>query len=542
MPPLGYRRATPLSSPAIAGGAPAPVVPDARAARERLRALAVLVDRMAVVGGGRAIMNADPKTQAAVREAIRDFASRIRDDPMQCRIMNGQFVLAGAPVDRSHTQNDPLLTALLQRCVALGIGGISIRQGAAPGELLMLATVLIRPPQGPEQGPVSRDTPTSMRAITAEAPPQELMRSWSVLVTPVEGPVQQRAPSVADGLAQLNSLAADWPPAAPVATAVQTLAVARSEGEAAQAADAVIRQIEAAESRADGRLLEALARAMVTLLHAVGTGGGRLAMERVLRHLQRRRVLELLAMRLPSTTDRLPLLEILARAGEVSAEELVKLLMEADDPPSRRAYFDSIVSLDVGGALLFEMLRDSRWFVVRNAIALLGEMGVETADAVMVPLLRNKDDRIRVAAARGLLRLSTPRALQGLQAVIEDRHPEVRRLSATSYGLTTTTGVRTLAARLAAAFEREQEEDVALEMLAALGRLGSADAIQRLIRIALPPQAVEEGSRVAPRPAYLRIAALEALVRARGAATESTIELLAQDPDPQVAAAAARMR
>jgi len=452
MPPLGYRRATPLSSPVIAGEAPPPVVPDARAARARLHALAVLVDRMAVVGGGRAIMNAAPEAQAAVREAVRDFAGRIRDEPLQCRIMNGQFVLAGAPVDRTLTQGDPLLAALLTRCITLGIGGISIRQGAAPGELLMLATVLIRSPQGPDQGPVSRDTPTSMRAITADAPPQELMRSWSVLVTPVDSPVQQRASSVADGVSQLRALAAEWPPAAAAVDAVQQLAVAKSEAAATRAADVVVRQIEDAEQRADGRLLEGLARVVITQLHAVGANPGRLAMERVLRHLQRRRVLELLAMRLPATTDRLPLLELLARAGEASAESLVKLLMEADDPPSRRAYFDSIVSLDVGGVLLFEMLRDSRWFVVRNAIALLGEMGVETADAVMVPLLRHKDDRIRVAAARGLLRLSTARALQGLQAAIDDRHPEVRRLAATSYGLTGATGVRTLAARLAAAF------------------------------------------------------------------------------------------
>lgn len=500
----------------------------------RLQALATLVSRLSVVGGGRAIMEASPAQQQAVREAVRDFASRMREEGMQCRILEGQFVLAGAPLSRETTQGDPLLADLLARCQSLQVGGIAIRQGASPGELLMLATTLVRP-RTPAEG---------VPAITADrrepTPPRELLRSWSVVVTSGDVVATTRRPSFADGIAVLT---ADGDPSASrAATVLGAMATARTTNATETAATQLIAEVDAAVAREDATVLDGIVRTTVAHLHVVGNGGGRLAMERVLRHLQRRPILTLVAQQLPRAADRTPLLELLARAGDVSVELLVSLLMEAEDPPSRRVFFDSIVALDLGGTRVVGLLRDPRWFVVRNAIALLGEMGVEPADESLVPFLQHTDDRLRVAAARSLLRLGTPKAMQALHGMIDDRHPEVRRLSATAYALSGGIGIRPPAVRLAAAFEREAEEDVALEMLAALGTLGSADAIQRLLRIALPPQNSEADGSATTRESYLRIAALESLVKARGGAAQVAIEQLLKDPDPQVAAAARRLR
>ena len=74
--------------------------------------------------------------------------------------------------------------------------------------------------------------------------------------------------------------------------------------------------------------------------------------------------------------DRLVLLELFARAGEIAVEILVNQLMRVQDAPARRAYFDSIVSLDLGATLLVDLVRVPRCYVVRPAVALLGEMGV----------------------------------------------------------------------------------------------------------------------------------------------------------------------
>lgn len=580
MPPLGYRRATPsATNPSGIQQA----IPDGRAARGTLRSLALLVDRMVTLGVGREGA-LDAGAASAVRDALRQFTARIRESPMHCRVLDGQFVLAGEAVDRGLTRDDPLLGTMLFRCLSLGVGGITVRQGAAPTELLTLATFLARSRPG-EKAPTVNDTPTSMSAV-ADQHPRELLRSWSVLVTPEDFPGGHRLPTPAAGFAAILApssnapggnapsghatadVGGDMPPmytpamGAPSvgtvdgngadgsaedvhapAMALARLASAHDDMTATRVVDTLVPLVDQAEFRGDARVLEQIAVGTVSQLHAVGGGAGRLAVERVLRRLQHRSSIELLARRLPYMQDRTRMLELLSRAGETAVDILVKHLLEVDDAAARRVYFDSIVQLDIAGPALFDLLRDARWFVVRNAVALLGEMGVEQADTAMLPLLQHDDDRIRIATARALMRIGTAKALQGLHAAIDDRNNEVRRIAAVSYGLTPGTAgmVRPPAARLAVALEKEPDEDVALEMLAALGKLGSSDAIQRLLRIALPqPQSTE--SPDVPRDAWLRIAAIEALVKARGNAVMPHVETLMSDPDPEVAQAAFRLR
>jgi HEAT repeat protein len=546
MPPLGYGRTV-----VAAGESSAPhVVPGGRAARGTLRSLALLVDRMATLGTSRDGAQG-PDAATAVRDALRQFTARVREAPLLCRIHEQRFVLDWEPVDRGLTRDDPLLGTLLFRCLSLGVGGITVRQGAAPAELLTLATLLARR-RTEEDTLVMNDTPTSMSAV-AEQQPRELLRSWSVLVTPADHPGGHRLATPPDGARGVSAGASSMPTEVKAGVSTEALqgagptlvrlAAATDDMACSRVVDALVPIIDQAEYRGDARLLEQVAVAAARQAHVVAGGGGRLALERVMRRLQHRSSLELLAGRLPYVEDRTMLLELLARAGETAVDILVKQLMQADDGAARRVYFDSIVQLDIAGPTLFDHVRDSRWFVVRNAVALLGEMGIEQADLAMLPLLHHADERIRVAVARSLVRLGTVKALQGLHAAIDDASAEVRRIAAISYGLTPGTGtvVRPPALRLAMALEKETNEDVALEMLASLGKLGSADAVQRLLRLAMPQQQVGDTGE-APREAWLRIAALEALVKARGSAVMPHVEALMNDADPEVAQAAFRLR
>jgi len=550
MPPLSHRR-TPTRH---AESGVLRAVHDGRAARGALRSLALLVDRMATlgaVGDGATDTPAAAAATAAVRDALRQFNARMREAPMSCRVVDGQFILGDEPVDRGLVRDDPLLGAMLFRCATLGVGGITVRQGAAPAELLSLANVLARP-RSADAPSITNDTPTSMSTV-ADQQSRELLRSWSVLVTPVETPGGSRLPTPAAGVAAFVPIqdGADGADATPdtaqdtakdTALLVARLASAHDDVSSMRVVDTLVALVDQAEFRGEARVLEQVAIAAVAQVHLVGSGGGRLAVERLLRRLQHRSSLELLAKRLPYVYDRAGMLELLSRAGETGVDILVKQLMDCEDAAARRVYFDSIVQLDMAGPALFDLLRDTRWFVVRNAIALLGEMGVEQADTAMLPLLQHTDERIRVAVARALVRIGTPKALQGLHAMIDDSSAEVRRIAAVSYGLSTgTTGmVRPPAARLSIALDKETDEHVALEMLASLGTLGSADAVQRLLRIAMPQGQMGEHDQ--PRDPLLRIAALEALVKARGGAVMPHVEALTHDPDPEVAQAAFRLR
>ncbi len=551
MAPLGYRRSTPSASTTDSGMQR--VVSDGRSSRAVLRALGLLIDRVVTVQALRpperaGEIDAELVIQPLVRDALRQLTARSRDGALLCRVIDGQLVLEGVPIDRRLAADDPLLGGLLRRALTLGIGSITVRQGAAPGELLTLASLLAQPFRaGEDARALSGDTPTTItRAVLSDEPPRELLRSWSVLVTPLQrdtDPMPRFTPS-SSALIDANGIGTSTAGGSAVANALTRLAAARTDDAALAAGDLLIELIDGAEFRGDALTIESIARATMQHVHTVGGSGGRLGSERIVRRLLHRPSLRLLATRVPYTTERSSTLELMARAGDAAVEVLVQELMSSQESQARRAYFDSIVALDLNATLLFELVRDSRWFVVRNAVALLGEMGVDQADVVLLPLLAHDDDRIRIAAARALMRLGTAKAMHSLHGVVEDKHPEVRRIAASAYGLPGMSGggVRPPAARLAAALDKERDEDVALEMLASLGKLGSADAIQRLLRIAQPAAAAEPGERQINRDAWIRIAALEALVRARGYAVMSSIESLANDADPEVAAAVVRLR
>lgn len=551
MSPLpGSRRLTPLSSSAVESGTHR-VVRDGRYQRGTLRALALLVDRIATIGMinmGRQEAPAALLGRPAVRDALRALIARCREDSIQCYIVDGQYILGGEAVDRGLTRDDPLLEDFLERCQVLSVGSILVRQGASPGELFTLASVLSS--RDAESVQTNRsDTPTTIGSISEDStPPVELLRSWSVLVTradpSLKTPPEFRTLTPEEGMIAIAAQLPEGTISSAAAVALERLSAATSDDAASAAVGQLVGMLDDADIRGDASVVEGIAHVCMVRIHSVGTGATRLALERLLRRLQHKRTLELLSERLPHAPVQRVLLEVFARAGEVSIEILANQLLRSHDAAARRAYFDSIVSLDLGASLLFDLVRDKRWYVVRNAVALLGEIGVPYADAVMLPLTASEDDRIRIAVARSLMRLGTARALAGLHGLIDDPNNEVRRIAAASYGFTASTSgsVRPPAARLAQALERETDEDVALEMLASLGRLGSADAVQRLLRIALPPPQPQDGSeRPPPRPAYMRVAAIEALMRARGQAVIAALESLKSDPDPEVAAAARRL-
>ncbi len=502
---------------------------DGRSSLAVLRALAQLVDRLTDLAAIPSTAGVQYDTAfIAVRDALRQLAARSRDGSMLCRVRDAALQIDGAPFMTSDARargDEATMARLTTRVNGLGVGSITVREGAAPGELLTLARLLAqqRIADAPKSSSES-ETPTMVAAFGGDPHADEILRTWSVLVTPA-------AITRVDGAST----------AAP-SSALARLAAARTDDATVSAIRMLMDVLDDAQVRGDAVVIEGIASALMARLRVIGSGAGRVAIEGGIRQLLRPGALDLLARCLPRSADRSTLLQLIARAGDAGVETLIGHLLIADDAMGRRAFFDGIVAIDVGSLMLFELLRDSRWYVVRNAAALLGEMGIEHADSAMLPLLAHTDDRIRIAVARALMRLRTPKALQALHAKIDDPTAEVRRLSAAAFGLASGagSGLRPPAARLSAALESESDEDVALEMLAALGRLGSADAVQRLLRIAVPTsQELAVGSQ---RDSWVRVAALEALVRARGHAMLAVIETLLTDADTEVAAAAVRLR
>ncbi len=218
--------------------------------------------------------------------------------------------------------------------------------------------------------------------------------------------------------------------------------------------------------------------------------------------------------------------EVLVRAGADGAEAVIEQITQAQTHEDRRRLFEVLQLLDNAVPALKRMLGDSRWFVVRNAADLLGELAVPAGEDALVALLHHGDDRVRRSATNALLKLGTPNALRGIYEAFNDSSPEVR-MQATAAIATKKDGKTAIT--LIRAIEDEQDTDVQLAIIAALGRVATADAVQKLVKLAEP-----ETRLFRKKAINIRVAAAQALGEARTPAALAALRSLVEDKDRDV--------
>ena len=224
--------------------------------------------------------------------------------------------------------------------------------------------------------------------------------------------------------------------------------------------------------------------------------------------------------------------EVLERTAEEGAEALIEQVGQAQTTEDRRALLEVLGELPAAVPALTRMLGDSRWFVVRNAADLLGELSATAAEEALINLLSHSDDRVRRSTTNALLKLGTPQALKAIYEAVNDVSPEVRMQAAAA--ISTKRDGRT-SSTLIRAIEEEQDGDVQIAMIAALGRVGTADAVQKLAKLAQP-----DGRLFKKKATNVRVAAVQALGEARTPAAVNALKELAADKDKEVRDTASR--
>ena len=212
---------------------------------------------------------------------------------------------------------------------------------------------------------------------------------------------------------------------------------------------------------------------------------------------------------------------------KTALDALVRLLSE----PKYRA--DAVVALrhmTEGTEQLVHALEHREWFVVRNVAELLGELGIDDAVPALARRLEHEDERVRKAVALALAKIGTRAAVEPLRRALHDPSPEVRMQVALGIGGQKSAA---LAMPLVVAMDEEKDEAVLRELILALGRIGSPDAVQALIKCSQPA-----GRIFGRKAASLRLAAVEGLRLAATPAARGTLDGLADDGDKQVRAAA----
>jgi HEAT repeat protein len=241
-------------------------------------------------------------------------------------------------------------------------------------------------------------------------------------------------------------------------------------------------------------------------------------------------VLDALARLMAAPKHRADAVTAMQRGGADAVEVLMDLLVTAPTVGERRGVFDALKAMTEGTEQLVHMLDHPEWFVARNVAELLGELGMEDAVPALARQLDHADERVRKAVALALAKIGTRSAGEPLRRALRDKSAQVRMQVALGIG-----GRKSfaLAMPLVVAMGEEADEAVERELMLALGRIGSPDAVQALIKFAQPA-----GRFFGRKPSGRRLAAVEALRLAGTPAAIGTLEGLADDGDRQVRGAA----
>jgi HEAT repeat protein len=146
----------------------------------------------------------------------------------------------------------------------------------------------------------------------------------------------------------------------------------------------------------------------------------------------------------------------------------------------------------------------------------------------LVQHVTHADERVRKSVAVALSRIGTPDVLEPISRMFRDPSPAIR---VSVLGNLEGSKSRPLAMPLAALLETEEHPDVQREILRALGRIGTPDALLALRRVA--------NGEVRRLPKRLRLQAIESLGGV-GTAGAQILRSLAGDADAEIGSAAAR--
>jgi HEAT repeat protein len=466
----------------------------------------------------------DPGAKEEQKAQFRTLAALLKLASVTLAVRDGHLVVNGTTLDGK---------TLLQRLEFHSVKEIAIPADPPLGEVFELLRALA-------DQPGDEDIASRLRANGAQ---RIAVTIQTFQLEPPAVPVQQ-----ADAVAPPSGPANDVPEILREASAAHT-AFSPAAAATTTPASLIAQLQEKPDGPHVGDVLAVLGRQLETAMkanrtpHALSIVAGIVRAEQQVTDATRRRqysialkrmyskaLLEAIAEVANHPTDRDDALLVLRRAGEDGVEVLLDLLVAAPTIDERRGIFVALTGMKEGTDQLVHMLGHHQWFVVRNVAELAGELALEEAVPALAQQLGHEDERVRKAVASALAKIGSSAAAEHLRRAFRDKSPEVRMQAALGVGGRKSSA---LAMPLVVAMEEEEDEGVERELILALGRIGSASAVQALIKFAQPG-----GRLFGRRPAGLRATAVEALRLAATPAAIGTLEGLTDDGDKQVRAAA----
>lgn len=231
------------------------------------------------------------------------------------------------------------------------------------------------------------------------------------------------------------------------------------------------------------------------------------------------------------------LLQILAFLGNKTANHLMEMLADEKAAPRRKSLSEILARCGVTALpVINEYLGDDCWYVVRNAVAILGNIRNQESLTQITPLLQHDEIRVRRETIRAVTKIGGQRAIKILLQVAVTDDQEMQRQAILSLGaIRATESVPTLLTLLKQSGWSQRAVDLKKDTIRALGEIRDPEAIPELIRVVkkkrwLSRQLNDE----------LRIAAATALGDIADEGTRNVLEKATHDRTAAVARAAAQ--
>jgi hypothetical protein len=237
------------------------------------------------------------------------------------------------------------------------------------------------------------------------------------------------------------------------------------------------------------------------------------------------KVAELLHTSTPATMlgELIPYLDAV---GLSAARFLVGVLGDEPDRKRRAKELEAIRSMgELALPAVYEGLDSPAWFLVRNALNLLSDMGDAAALEPVRACLAHPDGRVKRAAVRAMWKLAGPASVPHLLAAIPLVDPETQ--SEIMFALVQVRAVQAVSTLAAYAVDRRNPEALRAKAAETIGQIGDPRSIQVLVEI------VRRKGRLftTAEPVQVRLAACKALLALDSApAWEALCELVAAEP------------
>lgn len=171
--------------------------------------------------------------------------------------------------------------------------------------------------------------------------------------------------------------------------------------------------------------------------------------------------------------------------GRPLALRLMARLASESDSWARKILSDGLVRLGQSAiGVVLESLADERWFVVRNCVAILGEIRDPAAVPPMQKLLYHADIRVRRETVRALTRIGGTEAVNILLRTLEEKDHDLRRQALISLGaMKHPAAVPALLRIVGMRDPRVRELEIKRDAIRALGEIGSPEAVAPLAEL-----------------------------------------------------------